>query len=155
MKITVKSTLTKIVMPLTVLIGGISLTQAGMAIPAAIENGLKQTRSCTPQTCTPYRANYERAIATGIIRRPSGVEDVETAISLADRAMSRGDRNEAALRLAQALVILSEKQGNSSAVAFERTLDADTKAKRGQNIRAFLPLFGRIFPTNQNPYRNR
>jgi hypothetical protein len=152
MKITVNSTLTKIVISLTVLTGGICLTQVGMAIPA-IAAAPKQTRNCTPQTCTPYRANYERAIARGIIRRPSGVEDVETAISLADRAMSRGDRNEAAVRLAQALVILSEKQGNSSAVAFERTLDADTKAKRGQTIRAFLPLFGRIFPTNQNASR--
>ena len=136
---------------LTLLVAGISLTETGIAIPAP--NAAKQTRRCTPRTCTPYRANFERAIANGTIRRPERVPGVEQAIALADRAMTGGDRNEAALRLAQALVILSEEQGTESAIAYERTLEADMKAKKGQSLRTALPLFGRIFPQNSNPFR--
>lgn len=151
MKKTLQPIVTGTLIPLAVLIAGISFPETAMAKPVNT-TATKQVRRCTPQTCTPYRANYERAIARGIISRPSGVEDVETAISLADRAMAKGDRNEAARRIAQALVILSETQGNQSALAFERTIDADVKAKKGQPLRTFLPLFGRIFP-NQNPSR--
>jgi hypothetical protein len=147
-----KSTLRSTLVLFTVLVAGISLTEAGMTIPAN-NTATKQTRSCTPTTCTPYRANFERAIANGTIRRPERVPGVEQAIALADRAMTRGDRNEAARRLAQALVILSEEQGTESAIAYERTLEADMKAKKGQPLRTALPLFGRIFPQNRNPFR--
>ena len=67
--------------------------------------------------------------------------------------MAELDRTTAALRLAQALVILSEEQGTESAIAYERTLEADMKAKKGQSLRTALPLFGRIFPQNRNPFR--
>lgn len=109
----------------------------------------KQAKPCTPQTCTPYRLNYERAITRGIIRRPSGVADESEAIKLADEAIAKGNKNEAALRLAQALVIMSEKtpQGTANAQALERSLDQDVRARHKQSLRAYLPLFGRIFPT--------
>lgn len=109
----------------------------------------KQAKRCTPQTCTPYRLNYERAIAKGIIRRPSGVPDESTAIKLADEAIAKGNKNEAAIRLAQALVIMSEKtpQGTANAQALERSLDQDVRARHKESLRAYLPLFGRIFPT--------
>ncbi|MFB2939215.1 hypothetical protein ACE1B6_28520 [Aerosakkonemataceae cyanobacterium BLCC-F154] len=117
-------------------------------------NFTKQTKRCTPQTCTPYRLNYERAIANGIIRRPSGVATESEAIKLADEAIAKGNKNEAAIRLAQALVIISEKtpQGTANAQALERSLDEDVKARQKQSLRAYLPLFGRIFPVNKNPY---
>ncbi|MFB2838258.1 hypothetical protein [Floridanema evergladense] len=108
----------------------------------------KQTRRCPPQTCTPYRQKYEQAIASGIIRRPSGVTDESVAIKLADEAIAKGDKNEAAIRLAQALVIMSEKtpQGTANAQALERSLDTDVRARHKQSLRAYLPLFGSIFP---------
>ncbi|MFB2893179.1 hypothetical protein ACE1CI_09730 [Aerosakkonemataceae cyanobacterium BLCC-F50] len=112
------------------------------------EHFTKQAKPCTPQTCTPYRLNYERAIARGIIRRPPGVPDESVAIKLADEAIAKGNKNEAALRLAQALVIMSEKpQGTANAQALERSLDTDIRARHKQSLRAYLPLFGRIFPT--------
>ncbi len=147
-----KSTVRSLLIRITLLIAGISLTEAVMARPAN-NAATKQARRCTPRTCTPYRANFERAIANGTISRPSRVPGVEQAIALADRAMTRGDRTTAALRLAQALVILSEEQGTESAIAYERTLEADMKAKKGQSLRTALPLFGRIFPQNRNPFR--
>jgi len=112
------------------------------------ESFTKQAKPCTPQTCTPYRLNYERAITRGIIRRPSGVPDESVAIKLADEAIAKGNKNEAAIRLAQALVIMSEKtpQGTTNAQALERSLDTDVRAKHKQSLRAYLPLFGRIFP---------
>ena len=140
--------------PLTILIAGVSLTEVATAVPTVNAN---QPRNCTPSTCTAYRANYERAIATRVITRPSLVADENLAIALADRAMAKGDRNEAARRLAQALVIVSESkkpgQGIAGALAIERSLDADMKNKRGQSLRVFLPLFDRIFPQNKDPYR--
>jgi hypothetical protein len=135
---------------LTLLVVGIGLTPIAMPKVGLVNATPNDTpaRRCTPETCTPYRDNYESAIARGIIRRPSSVADVNEAITLADRAMFRGDRTEAAKRLAQALVILSESQGVDSAIAFERTLEADMKSKRRQSLRTALPLFGRIFPLN-------
>lgn len=130
-----------------------------LAIPIAVDNftlianandTTKQVRRCTPNSCTPYRANYERAIANGIIRRPSPVPDENQAIALADRAVESGNLNEAAIRLAQAIVIISEKQGNSNAVALERSLDSDIRTKKGQSLRQFMPLYGRIFPVQGN-----
>lgn len=152
MRITLPSTVTGTLISLTLLIAGIGLTETAIAAPPA-NTPTNVPRRCTPRTCTPYRANFERAIANRIIRRPSLVPNVNDAITLADRAMIRGDRNEAARRLAQALVILSEEQGTDSAIAFERTLEADMKAKKGQPLRTVLPLFGRIFPPNRNPYQ--
>ncbi|HAX76478.1 MAG TPA: hypothetical protein DCY88_11725 [Cyanobacteria bacterium UBA11372] len=147
-----KSTLRSHLILLTLLVAGIRITETAMATPAN-NPATKQARRCTPRTCTPYRANFERAIANGIISRPGRVPGVEQAIALADRAMTGGDRQTAALRLAQALVILSEEQGTESAIAYERTLEADMKAKKGQSLRTALPLFGRIFPQNSNPFR--
>lgn len=142
----------KILAKITVILVAIAtctnLPQIAIAQPNS-ENFTKQAKPCTPQTCTPYRVNYERAITRGIIRRPSGVPDESTAIKLADEAIAKGNKNEAALRLAQALVIMSEKtpQGTANAQALERSLDADVKNRHKQSLRAYLPLFGRIFPT--------
>ncbi|MCL1467225.1 hypothetical protein [Argonema galeatum] len=142
-------------LPLTIAIAGVSLTEVAEAAPT-VNAATNRPRSCTASTCTAYRANYERAIATRIISRPSLVADENLAIALADRAMAKGDRNEAARRLAQALVIVSESkkpgQGIAGALAIERSLDADMKKKRGQSLRVFLPLFDRIFPQNKDPY---
>lgn len=144
--------LTKILIFLAIPLAGINFIDPATA-KLTTSSAIKQIRRCTPTTCTPYRANYERAIANRIISRPSLVADENLAISLADRAISRGDRNEAARRLAQALVIISEKQGNAQALSVESALNADVKKKKGQTLRAFLPLFDRIFPTNRDPYR--
>jgi len=141
------STLLKTLISIAVAVAIANLPQTATAKPTA-ETFTKQARRCTPKTCTPYRANYEKAIAEGIIRRPGTVADESEAIKLADEAVAKGNKNEAARRLAQALVIMSEKtpQGNANATALERSLDADVKAKHGQSLRAYLPLFGRIFP---------
>lgn len=144
MKLNLKSILVLLAIP----IAAINFTE-----PAIAQRTSNQIRRCTPSTCTPYRANYERAIANRTIARPSLVPDEKQAISLADRAMAKGDRNEAARRLAQALVIISETQGANKALALESALDSDMKQKHGQSLRAFLPLFGQIFPPNQDPYR--
>ncbi|MFB2923476.1 hypothetical protein [Aerosakkonema funiforme] len=146
----------KIIFALVISLAAINLTEDAIAIPA-INAGNKQVKNCTSSTCTPYRANYEKAIADRIIARPSLVLDENQAFALADRAMAKGDRNEAARRLAQALVIISESkkpgQGIAGALAIERSLDTDMKKARGQSLREFLPLFDRIFPADRNPYR--
>ncbi len=148
MKITAKINLKRMLVLLAIPLAAINFTETAIA-----QRTSTQIRRCTPSTCTPYRANYEKAIANRTIARPSLVPNENQAISLADRAMAKGDRNEAARRLAQALVIISEEQGTDKAFALERALDSDMKQKRGQSLRAFLPLFGRIFPPNQDPYR--
>ncbi|MFB2971441.1 hypothetical protein ACE1CD_20945 [Aerosakkonema sp. BLCC-F183] len=148
--------LNKIIFALLMSIAGVKFAEDAIAIPA-INAGNKQVKNCTSSTCTPYRANYEKAIADRIIARPSLVLDENQAFALADRAMAKGDRNEAARRLAQALVIISESkkpgQGIAGALAIERSLDTDMKNARGQSLREFLPLFDRIFPADRNPYR--
>lgn len=148
--------LNQITFALLISLAVINLTEDAIAIPG-IKAGNKQVKICTASTCTPYRANYEKAIADRIIARPSLVLDENQAFALADRAMARGDRNEAARRLAQALVIISESkktgQGIAGALAIERSLDTDMKNARGQSLREFLPLFDRIFPADRNPYR--
>ena len=143
---------TRILVGLTFAIAVVNLGEMATAQPT-VNASTKQVRRCTAKTCTPYRANFERAIATRVISRPSLVPDEARAIALADQAMSRGDRNEAARRLAQALVIISERKGVPNAYALERALDSDLKNKRGQSLREFLPLFERIFPPNKDPYR--
>ena len=152
MKKIMQLTLNKAIVCLTIGLVGFNFTPPVTA-KSTTSVAVKQVRRCTATTCTPYRANFERAIANGIIARPTLVADENLAIALADRAITRGDRNEAARRLAQALVIISEKRGTQNALVIERTLDTDTRTKKGQSLRQFLPLFGRIFPANQNPYR--
>jgi NaMN:DMB phosphoribosyltransferase len=140
------TTLSKIIVILAAIAAIANFPQTTIAQP----NTEHLTKQVKP---TPYRANYERAIAKGIIRRPSGVPDESTAIKLADEAIAKGNKNEAAVRLAQALVIISERtpQGTANATALERSLDADVRARHKQSLRAYLPLFGRIFPVNKRP----
>ena len=153
MQKTLKLALTRTLVVLAAMIAYGNFTPTATAKAAAVFT--KQARRCTPKTCTPYRANYERAIANGVIRRPSTVADESQAIKLADEAIAKGNKNEAARRLAQALVIMSEKtpQGTANATALERSLDDDVRARHGKSLRAYLPLFGRIFPANQSPFR--
>ena len=147
MKKTLLSILTISFIPLTVLTVGINLGKPATAVPSN-----QAVRNCTPKTCTPYRANYERAIAKGIIRRPSLVAGHEQALKLGDQAISQGKFDEAARRYAQALVIISEDQGSTKALAFERSLDAQVLETKGKTLRQFLPLLERILPFNANPY---
>jgi hypothetical protein len=151
MKASIRTTLTAALVPLTVLTVGLSVTNAATAAPT--NPGAQAIRRCTSQTCTPYRANFEKAIAKGIIRRPSLVNDQYQAIELGDRAIQRGNLSEAACRYAQALVIISETQGNAKALAFERRLDAEFLEGRGKTLRQVMPAFGRVFPVNANPYK--
>lgn len=157
MKTTLQSTVTAVLVSASVLIAGGNSIQAAIAMPVAQAAATKQESSRTP---TSYRKNYESAIARGIISRPSGVEDENRAIDLAYRALDQSDRDEAAIRLAQALVIVAEKDGVAEAIAFERRLNARFQEERGQPLRKYLPMFARIFPENNNtvtsaptPYR--
>ncbi|HEY9710982.1 MAG TPA: hypothetical protein V6D48_22430, partial [Oculatellaceae cyanobacterium] len=77
----------------------------------------------------------------------------QEATELAYQAMDQGDRYEAAIRFAQALLLLSEKDGTQEALAFEQRLDSYLLEQQNQTLREFLPLFGRIFPLNSNLYR--
>ena len=106
--------------------------------------------SAPTQTRTNYRINYERAIASGLINRPSPVADEQQAVELAYQALDRGDRYEAAIRFAQALVIISEQEGTANALAFEQRLDTYIEEQQNQTLREFFPLFGRIFPLNSS-----
>ena len=151
MKPSIRSTFTVALVPLTVLAVGFGITQAAAAAPT--NPGTQAIKSCTRESCTPYRANYERAITRSIIRRPSLVTDQYQAIQLADQALQQGNLNEAACRYAQALVIISETQGNAKALAFERRLDAEFLEGRGKTLRQVMPTFGRVFPANGNPFK--
>jgi hypothetical protein len=150
MKLSIHSTFTIALVPLTVLAVGFGVTQVATAAPT--NPGTQAIRSCSRETCTPYRANYERAITRNIIRRPSLVNDQYQAIQLADQALEKGKLNEAASRYAQALVIISETQGNAKALAFERRLDAEFLEGRGKTLRQVIPIFGKVFPVNGNPF---
>ncbi|MEW6497861.1 MAG: hypothetical protein AB1589_35980 [Cyanobacteriota bacterium] len=151
MKPLIRFTLASALVPITVLTVGLGTTRTATATPT--NPGAQAIRSCTPQTCTPYRANYEKAIARGIIRRPSLVSDHYQAIQLGDQALQQSKPQEAASRYAQALVIISETQGNAKALAFERRLEAEFLEGQGKTLRQVMPLFGKIFPVNGNPYR--
>lgn len=139
--------LTVTLMPLTVLTAGLSLTQSVIAKPSS-GTIAQLVRRCTPQTCTSYRASYEKAIGNGIINRPSSVENEDQAIALAYQALNQDNRNQAALRFAQALVIISENYSPTEALAREQKLDIAIKQQYGAGIRECLPLFATIFPSN-------
>ncbi len=157
MKQAICSTVTAAIVPL--LLAGISLSKPVIAKPVLQKLTTKQVGGCTRQTCTSYRINYERAIANGIINSPSWVADEEEAIQLGYQAIDRGDRDEAAIRFAQALVLISENYGSTRALEYEQYLDTTIQEKQGQTLREFLPLFGRIFyqeafpPQTRTPYR--
>lgn len=150
-----QSTVTALLVPVGILIAEINLTQAVMATPVVQTAATKQENS---NNSTSYRKNYESAIARGLINRPSVVEDENQAINLANQALDRGDRYNAAVRFAQALVIISEKDGVTEALAFERRLNNRFQAERGQTLRKYLPMFARVFPESpatitHTPYR--
>lgn len=157
MKQAIWSTLTAALVPLLAV--EISLPKPVTAKPVIQILATKQGGSCTLQTCTSYRIYYERAIAKGVINTPSWVTDEEQAIQLAYQAIEQGDRYEAAIRFAQALVLISESYGQTAALEFEKNLDTTFQEKKGQSLREFLPMFGRIFsqaissPQTRTPYR--
>src|SRR4028118_167511 len=150
MKKAIRSTLTAALVPLTVLSVGFSFTTAVTAKPKA--KAVQPPRICTPESCTPYRAHYEKAISTGIISRPASTVDQYQALRLGDQAFHTGNLNEAALRYAQALVIISETEGHDKAVSFEQGLDTEFQQGWGETLRQSMPLLGKILPMNANPY---
>lgn len=155
MKTTLQSTVTAMLVPVGVLMAGVYFTQAVMATPVVQLAGTKQENA---RTANSYKKNYERAIARGMINRPSRVDDELQAIDLANRALGLGDRYEAALRFAQALVIIEDKDGVKEASDFERRLNKRIQDLQGQTLRKYLPMFARIFPdnpasVNATPYR--
>lgn len=157
MKQAIWSTLTAALVPLLAV--GISLPKPVTAKPVIQILATKQVGGCTLQTCTSYRIYYERAIANGVINTPSWVTDEEQAIQLAYQAIEQGDRYEAAIRFAQALVLISESYGQMAALEFEKNLDSTFQEEKGQSLREFLPMFGRIFsqaissPQTRTSYR--
>lgn len=155
MKKAICSTLSATIVPLTVLAAEINLPKPVAASPAIQTPATKQVRGCTPRTCTSYRINYERAIANGVINTPSWVADEEEAIQLAYQAIDRGERYEAAIRFAQALVLISENYNLTKALEFEQYLDNRSQEENGQTLREFLPIFGRIFPQSSSPTQTR
>jgi hypothetical protein len=134
--------------PVDVFMTGANITQAVMATPVVQVAAAEWENSSTANS---YKNNYERAIARGIINRPSGVEDEYQAIDLANRAIDEGDRYEAAVRFAQALAIIEQKDGAKEASDFERSLDKRIQQLRGQTLRKYLPMYARIFPDNPAP----
>ncbi|HAJ61606.1 MAG TPA: hypothetical protein DCP31_22075 [Cyanobacteria bacterium UBA8543] len=156
MKQAICSTLTAV---LALLIAEISLPKSVTAKLLVQVPATKQVGGCTGRTCTSYRINYERAIAKGVIERPSWVADEEQAIQLGYQAIEKGDRYEAAIRFAQALVLISENYDLKTALEFEQNLDTTLQQEKGQTLREFLPTFERIFslsvspPQTDTPYR--
>lgn len=99
-----------------------------------------------------YRDHYQSAIARRIIRKPSNVRNAQHALELADRAIARRNRNEAASRIAQALVMYEQLHGCEAALDLERSLDGDSVERTGQRLEDYLPLLARIFPTPRRTY---
>ena len=153
MKQAICSTLTAAIVPL--LAAEISLPKPVTAKPVVQIPATKQVGGCTRQTCTSYRFNFERAIANGLIDSPSWVADEEEAIQLGYQAIDRGDRYDAAIRFAQALVLISENYGSAKASEYEQYLDSTIQEKQGQTLREFLPVFGRIFYQETFPSQTR
>ncbi|MEC4985842.1 MAG: hypothetical protein SAK42_17210 [Oscillatoria sp. PMC 1076.18] len=151
MKGATRITLTTTLVSITALIAGFSFAKTATASPILREKSLIIS-DCSRSSCTVYRANYENAIAEGIIERPSLVANENEAINLAREALDRDNKEEAARRLAQAFVIISETESPEQALAAERALDAELLEKRGETLREVLPLFGEIFPLIENPY---
>lgn len=98
---------------------------------------------------TLYKNGYERAIARGIIRRPSRVSDIDRALDLAYLAIDRRNRREAARRIAQALVMIEERNGTRAALNFERQLNANLKKSFGIGLREYLPFLEVIIPNDE------
>ncbi|MCL1467224.1 hypothetical protein [Argonema galeatum] len=150
MQKTVKSTVAAALIPLAVLSAIANFPPAATATPIVEVAATKQLRRDSRRISEDYYINnYERAISRGIIRRPGGVRDAYQALDLAEQALRRGDRNEAARRIAQALVIFEDMNGTGEAVSIERRLDADQVENTGQRLRDRLPLLARIFPSQQ------
>ena len=80
-----------------------------------------------------------------MIRRPSSVDDEDEAIDLAFEAVERGRDDQAAVRFAQALVMVENMNGTRAALNLERRLNNDIKQEWGLTLRG-LPLFRAIFP---------
>ncbi|MCL1475797.1 hypothetical protein [Argonema antarcticum] len=149
MQKTVKSTVAAALIPLAVLIAAIS-TEAATATPTVEVAATKQLRRDSQSISENYyRNNYERAISRRIISRPGRVRDAQHAIDLAEQALRRGNRNEAARRIAQALVMVEDMDGTREALDLERSLDDDQVENTGQRLRDRLPLLARIFPSQQ------
>ncbi|MBZ8179003.1 hypothetical protein [Oscillatoria salina] len=151
MKSATRITLATTLASITAIGAGFGFAKTTTASPTFSQNSLIIS-DCSRSGCTSYRANYEDAIAQGIIERPSLVADENEAVNLARQALDRDNKEEAARRLAQALVIISEAESQEQALAAERALDAELLEERGQTLRETLPLFGEIFPLIENPY---
>ncbi|NJK41289.1 MAG: hypothetical protein HC934_07905 [Acaryochloridaceae cyanobacterium SU_2_1] len=99
------------------------------------------TPGAAAKTCSPYRINYESAIAQGLISRPSLVNSAYQSRQLFQVAMRRNDRIEAASRAAQYLVILSEDQGKNKADQARKTLEKEMVGYYAQPVEVALPMF--------------
>lgn len=93
------------------------------------------------KTCRPYRVNYERAIAQGLITRPSLVNSAWQSWHLFQVAMRRNDRIEAASRAAQYLVILSEGAGTEQAHQARQSIEKEMVGYYQQPVEVALPMF--------------
>ena len=102
---------------------------------------------------TLYKNGYEQAIARGIIRRPSRVSDINEALNLAYNAIDRGNRSEAARRIAQALVMIEQRNGTKAALNFDRELNEKIEGDFGVLLREYLPLLEIILPSDEYDYR--
>ena len=100
---------------------------------------------------TYYTNHYQQAIARRIIRRPCCTRDEDEAIDLAFEAMERGNRNEAARRFGQALVMVEQMEGIQEALELEEELNYNMEDRYGISL-SELPLFRRIFPRRASRY---
>lgn len=150
MQKSLKSTLAATLIPITVAIATVNFPAMVTAKPSAEITATKQLRGSNRGIYENYYTdNYERAIRRGIIRRPPRVSNEERAIYAAGQAMERGDRREVARRLAQALVAIEKKYGTREALEYEQMWNDRLEDDFSQNIREYLPLFARIFPTSR------
>ncbi|HEY9852908.1 MAG TPA: hypothetical protein V6D28_25770 [Leptolyngbyaceae cyanobacterium] len=97
-----------------------------------------------------YQNSYERAIANRLIRRPSHVTDPDEAVELGLQALDRGRDNEAAVRFAQAIVMVEEINGSREATNFEQQLNEYLQKECGISLWDDIPLYRRIFSRLEN-----
>lgn len=146
MKGRLKSIAAATLIPLILIATGVNLPSKAIAIPTIQTATTKQIERGSWRIYERYyRDSYERAINSRIIRRPSRVNHENRALQLAYNALERGRREEAALRFAQALVTIENKDGTRAAAFFERRLNRVLRAEWGDSLNN-LPLFNRIFP---------
>lgn len=146
MKGRLKSIAAATLIPLILIATGVNLPSKAIAIPTIQTATTKQIERGSWRIYERYyRDSYERAINSRIIRRPSRVNHENRALQLAYNALERGRRDEAALRFAQALVTIENKDGTRAAAFFERRLNRVLRAEWGDSLNN-LPLFNRIFP---------